>query len=547
MRTRLTVATTMLAGICALGGSVAAQTPKAKSGSVALSAKDPFSSPPPAVFGTRKPSQSDSSVRRVQAPGMDSPALPVLAPATVEPGPVRLGAQSISLQAALYGAITNNPDLVSLRNSNIASPEAVEVARRFPTALNPTLWIDYRPLSLIPPNPFPNGSGSGTGGTPHTRTGPYYSHGSGYLYISLRQPFELGKQTSHRHAIARAALSQQQWTVMQAELLATVQTYRFYETAAYRREKLRVAKQLAQFNDRLVADLRKRLDANQAAPADVVLAEVESQATRQLVEVAEQDYAIALADLRNQVGLPESAGSAEPLGEFLLPKTIPAVDEATLVQMALCSRPDIFAARAQASGALAAVNLARGDRIPTPIIGPEYQTDEAQIQYFGLVFITPIPYVNNGKPLVRQREADYRRSLMNVQQVEKRAVIQVKAAAAKWNASSRLVSQTSGLSTSLRTEVDRMERLFDANQADLTRLLQVRQRLIQLENAELDALWQATQAQADLLTALGAPHLIAALNALETTTPVNSAVPVTLTAPAPAQTASAAKPATVVR
>ena len=42
-------------------------------------------------------------------------------------------------------------------------------------------------------------------------------------------------------------------------------------------------------------------------------------------------------------------------------------------------------------------------------------------------------------------------------------------------------------------------------------MLQARQRLIQLENAELDALWQATQAQADLLTALGAPNLIAAL------------------------------------
>ena len=46
----------------------------------------------------------------------------------------------------------------------------------------------------------------------------------------------------------------------------------------------------------------------------------------------------------------------------------------------------------------------------------------------------------------------------------------------------------------------------------MTQLLQARQRLIQLENAELDALWQATQAQADLLQAMGAPTLIAVLN-----------------------------------
>ena len=47
------------------------------------------------------------------------------------------GGQSLSLQAALYGALTSNPDLVSLRAGNVpgnaASPEAVEVARRFPT------------------------------------------------------------------------------------------------------------------------------------------------------------------------------------------------------------------------------------------------------------------------------------------------------------------------------------------------------------------------------------------------------------------------------
>ncbi len=50
--------------------------------------------------------------------------------------------------------------------------------------------------------------------------------------------------------------------------------------------------------------------------------------------------------------------------------------------------------------------------------------------------------------------------------------------------------------------------LFQENQLDIARLLQARQRLIQLENAKLDATWQATQAQADLLTALDAPSLL---------------------------------------
>jgi len=504
---------------------------------------------------------ADPAVRRVQGPGTtgtaelpSSPALPGAglpvgdgagAGAAPNAGPLE-GGQSLSLQAALYGAVTNNPDLVTLRNSNIASAEAVEVARHFPTTLNPTLWVDYRPISLIPQNTFgttgntTNGAvGGGVPARPKANT-PYYAHGSGFLYISVRQPVELGHQTTHRYRIAQAALCQQQWNVVSAEMLTLVQAYRFFQTAAYRREKLRVAGQLADFNDRLIQTLRRRLEANQVGPADVVLAEVENQATRQQVTVARQDYVNALADLRNQVGIPDSAASTEPFGGFILPRAIPDLDEEGLVAMALQSKPEIHAARAQVAGAQSAVRLARADRFPNPVIGPEYQTDEVRVQYVGLVYITPIPILNNGRPLVMQREADHRRSLAALQQVERRTAVQVRSAASKWNAANRLVNQTTGLTESLRVQVGRLERLFEDNQADLTKLLQARQRLIQLENAELDAVWQATQAQADLLTALGVPGLIAALQATEVAAPATAtaATPATPSpsAPAPAVT-----------
>ena len=79
---------------------------------------------------------------------------------------------------------------------------------------------------------------------------------------------------------------------------------------------------------------------------------------------------------------------------------------------------------------------------------------------------------------------------------------------AKWNGATELVNDSAGLSEELDKEVNVLERLFEAGQADLTKLMQARQRLIQLENAQLDAVWQATQAQADLLLALGMPSLI---------------------------------------
>lgn len=492
----------------------------------------------PAPEPAPPPPRADWMVHRAQA-GALPPAsgamsdLPLDAPGAAAPV---AGGQSLSLQTALYGALTGNPDLATLRQgspiANAPSPEAVEVARRFPTTLNPTLWIDYRPLTLIPNN---NAGGPGSRGGDRD----YYRSGNQFLYLSLRQPVELGHQTRHRFDIARAAWDQQRWTVFQAELTTLVQTYRLFQTAAYRREKLRVARELADFNDRLLESLEKRLEANQVTAADVVLARVESRAADQQITMARQDYLTAQADLRNQIGNAESAGSTEPLGEFTLPEYIPPVNEQAMVRTALANRPDIHAARSQVAGAEAAVRLARADRIPTPIVGPEYQSNEAGSQFVGFVYITPIPVVNSGKPLVVQREAEARRACAALQQAEQRAIAQVRAAVVKWNGATELVNQTKDITEELAKEVDKLDRIFDEGETDLTKLLQGRQRLIQLENSRLDAVWAATQAQADLLLALGTPTLI---NALLSRAEGDAAAPNPAPAPPPVPRAAAGAP-----
>ncbi len=456
------------------------------------------------------PTAPDAPVRQAQATPTDMGA--AITPGAAPPAPSGLG--NLSLQQALYGALTSNPDLIALRtgNGSAASAEAVEVARRFPVTLNPTVFIDYRPITLIPRGTFgtssPGGSG-GSGGTPTAHT-PFYHNGQGYILVALRQPIEWGHQTTHRHSIAKAAYSQVQWQIVQAELTSLVQTYRFFQTAAYRREKLRVARQLADFNEKLLGTLEQRLQANerQTQPADVALQRVEARATRQQATAAGQDYITALTDLRNQIGIPETAAETEPLGEFTLPGTIPELDEQALVQAALQCRPDLHAAQAQIDATAAAVRLAKGDRIPSTILGPQYVQDEAGLQYIGFNLVPIIPILNNGKPLVRQREAEQRRAMVAYQQAQQRATAQVRAAVAKWNGATSLVNSSSGLTGQLAGEVANLERLFEANQTDITRVTQARQRLIQLENAELDALWAATQAQADLMTALGIPSLI---------------------------------------
>jgi cobalt-zinc-cadmium efflux system outer membrane protein len=463
---------------------------------------------------------ADGRVRRTQTttPAITQLALPDMGlPTNSSPVPAGgSGGQSISLQAALYGALTSNPDLVTLRqgNAQVASAESVEVARHFPTTLNPTLWIDYRPITLVPNGTFGSGTPGGHTGSPGANG--FYHYGQGLIYVSLRQPIELGHQTTHRYRIAQAAYQQQKWVIVQAELTALVQTYRFFQTAAYRREKFYLARELANFNDQLSETLQRRMETNPALAADVSLARVESRASRQQIKAARQDYLTALADLRNQVGIPEQAGAIEPLGEFTLPPYIPPLDEQVMIHEALENRPDIQAASAQVAGTHSAVDLARSDRIPTPVFGPQYEMDEAGVQYIGFVLISSVPVWNNGKPLMLQREAEHRRAVVAFQQAQQRAIAQVRAAVAKWNGARELLSESTDLSTDLRKEVNVLDRLFEAGQTDLTKLMQARQRLIQLENSRLDAVWAATQAQADLLLSLGVPSLInAMLNRVE--------------------------------
>jgi outer membrane protein, heavy metal efflux system len=464
--------------------------------------------------------RTDAPVRRVQATASDinTPNTPNLNPLpagiagpsapAAQPVAQPAGGRSIALEAALYGALTGNPDLVTLRQGNALaiSAEAVEVARNFPTTLNPTLWIDYRPITLIPTGTFGSGTPGGHSGLPGANN--FYHYGQNYIYVSLRQPVELGHQTTHRYRIAKAAYEQQKWIVIQAELAALVQTYRFFQTAAYRRDKYHLARQLADFNDHLLETLNRRQEANPALAADVSLARVEARATRQQITATRQDYLTALADLRIQIGIPDQAAAIEPLGEFTLPPYIPPLDEKAMITEALRNRPDIRAANAQVASTHSAVDLARADRIPTPVIGPQYEMDEAGVQYIGFVLIAPIPVWNNGKPLLLQREADHRRAVVAFEEAQKRAIAQVRAAVAKWNGAAELVNESTQLSSDLRKDVAVLDRLFEAGQTDLTKLMQARQRLIQLENSRLDAVWQATTAQSDLLLALGIPSLI---------------------------------------
>jgi len=401
----------------------------------------------------------------------------------------------MDLPTALDWTLQCNPDLIAVRQNLPVSAAAVEVARRFPTSINPTVSVDVRPWTF---ERLPGGGASPL----ETLVG-----------VTWAQPIELGHRQAYRQQMARAAYTQTQWNILQAELAALVETYRVHQTATYRRGRLEVAERLVAFNEHLLDVLRRQEEANQVPAADVVLGEVESQSTSQALDVARQEYVAALTALRRQIGIAEYAGSAEPAGDLQLPEAVLPGSEEALIRTALESRPEIRAAQAQVASSQAAVCLARADRIPIPSVGPVYEKDESGTTFYGLACSTPVPLLNAGNTLVCQREAEYHRDCVVLEQLRQRTAAQVRAALIQWNEASRMVARTQDRMAPILAQAERMDRLYEAGQTDVVRLLQVRQRTIEAENAQLDALWQATQAYADLLSAVGAAPLIGSVPA----------------------------------
>ena len=404
-------------------------------------------------------------------------------------------APQIDLETALQWTLQSNPNLVTTRQNLQVSTEAVAVARHFPTSLNPSVSVTYTPWVF---ERQANGAVEDLDRS---------------VSVVWAQPIELGHRQAYREQMAQASYCQTRWNVLQAELAALIQTYRLHQTALYRREKLAVAQDLNTFSTHLVATLRRQAEANQATAADVVLAEVENQATVDQLEAARQDYISALADLRQQIGIPSVAASAEPIGSFHVPEDrdlqagAPHSGE-KLVQLAQESRPEVQAAAAAAANSRAALSLARADRIPIPSLGPVYERNETGAVFYGLALSSPVPLLNTGAPLVGQREAEYHRDCVAWEQARQQVATQVLAVLVKWSHARETAERTHARFEPTRTQAQRMQRLYEAGQADLLKLLQVQRRFIETRNVELDAIWQTMQAYADLLAATGGTPLL---------------------------------------
>jgi len=406
----------------------------------------------------------------------------------------------LSLEQAVDASLAQNPDLVALRGTEPVSRAALGVARAYP----------FNPFVQLQATPFEHAPSAVVGANPGL-----------YNYVLLMHTMELAHQSRYRERAGVSDLQRVRWTVRQAELLNMAQTERLFFTALYQRGLRDLARALADSNAELASTLTRQLEKGQASAADVAVAKLDRQSTERQVYLADANYQTALLDLRRQLNLPSGMDFA-PVGDLTAWRWLPATGRnpvsapvgvgparaapsETIAEFA-AARPDVMAARADLATARANAGLANAARVPNLQIGPYYQRDDFGTTYYGFRSQFDVPVANNGRPLLRQREAELSQRQLTLRQIERRARLEAEAAIERYERARQLVEQIAGDGgNDVPDELRRLEELFHEREIEVQRIVLARNSMFLVRRAQLDALNEVAQAAAAVTAATGLP------------------------------------------
>jgi len=301
-----------------------------------------------------------------------------------------------------------------------------------------------------------------------------------------------------------------------------------------------VQQSTAKLNEDLSGVLVRRFDAGQASAADVALANIEARTATQQAAVAKTKQVAALEDLRAQLGLdpdqqmelrrdpdylpwlppqvralvaePSDPADDDPVAnEHAVVFSRDPVQDSALdhngISEAASTRPDVLAAEADLRGAEAQFNLAQANLVPDVQLGPYYERDEAGTEFWGVLAQAQIgtALTSSGNVLVRQRMAELQQRRSALEQMTRKARLEIAAAIQRYRQSRRVVEQFGDdEAKELSQQVDRVRDLYDGGQVDLVRVFEARKALFQYRISRAEAINELGQAAADLTLATGA-------------------------------------------
>lgn len=396
------------------------------------------------------------------------------------------GPRTFTPADAVRFALENNPALQAVREQRGFAQGGLVIAKTYP----------YNPVSQFT---FAGATGDGV-------TNPVAQAHKITLDVEVR-----GQRTFRQQA-AYATLTRTEWDIATQELLVAVAANRAYNTVLYRQRKLEVLEDTIKLNEQVVEQVKKLADLGRLRPADLIVAQTELDAASAQIGQGRSAIAFARADLRRQFGTLDDSFTVK--GELDLP--LPTTAFEPLAEAALEKRPDLQSRKLAVAEAQARLNLQVADRYGNPNFGPLFDYNESKNAFYGVQIGGPIPVFNQKRGEILQARATFAQAIASVRQFEVQSAQDVQAALARLAAAQKWADRYSAvvLPNLLRAMKD-MNKLLEQNEpgVDVLKVIGVQRNYLTAFSAYLDALYEVSQARADLAAAVGDPALALGLYA----------------------------------
>lgn len=402
---------------------------------------------------------------------------------------------SFNLDQAISTGLEQNPTLISLRAAQPIADAALRVSQVYP--FNPVVQVEVCPVD--------HELGTGQGATLN--------------YVYLLQTLELAHQQRYREESAVALRNQVNWSVVQAELTNAAMTERLFFTALYQRDLRDLAKLTSSLNENLLGVVQRRFNAGQGPPAELTTATVAARQSRKQAGLAEANFQTALLALKRQLNIDTSqpvvlAGHLEDFTWLPVEgvETDPSnsagpIHVAPEAAAKLASeRPDVLAAQAGTTAAIAAADLAKANMVQNIQVGPYYERDDYGTLFLGFRAQMNLPIFDSGRPLANQRAAEAGRQQTVAQQLCAQAQVEAQTALERYERARRLATrERADFARMIPDQIERVRHQFDAGLVDILYVFTIQNNLLQEHKTYLDLLNEVAQAAADVTLAGGLP------------------------------------------
>jgi cobalt-zinc-cadmium efflux system outer membrane protein len=390
----------------------------------------------------------------------------------------------LTVDQAVALALERNPELAAFRQQRGIAAANVVIARTYPF------------------NPVYEGAMTGASGPPAAGVTNHFPEAH-----KLLLELQVRGQGTYRRQAALAGLTRTEWEVAAQELKLITSVVLAFQEVLYLQAKLHLAEDRVRLDEQTVEIVRRFREGGKLGPADLILVQAEAADARASLKPAQAALTKARNTLRKALGIvgdvPETDGplAAPPL----------KLDAQVIENVALDRRPDRHARIAALAEAAAKLRLERADRFGNPTIGPSYELDNSSVRMFGAQIMLPIPVLNAHRGLIELRQAEQTKAMLDLRQTEVQIREDVQAALARLAAAREWVyTYQTKLLPQLQSSLDTVQKLFAGGDptVDVLRVISVRRTLLTARGAFLDAQWELSQAQADLIAAVGAPELV---------------------------------------